>query len=821
MSSRSIDDSIKPSAFTRGRSAHFEQDLVDRRLKRLREKVLPIYPFLLNVPTGVPFRLGNRFVNDWAVSDEGPFTPEEQQLQYMTFLTHNEGDSLLVTVGDWSDASGSVMADPRSRPQSANSPPTSNSAKKKISLHDYKHKRKNGTSPLPLSQEAPGHQGASTIHHIPNDNHTPKHIPTIDNSHQRPPKPHLSPNPAAQWDIDHVDRKRLSDRDHDRHGLPVKDSAPAKRRKLLPEPPRPSSKADTSNGNGLPELLSPTLPPASSTPRLPRLLSPTLPPDLERELAKIGIEPLASDSQPESTVKSDTARLEAQKLEAQKLEAQKEKSSARTISELESSSATTNPNLSGKSPRLGSEKSATKDAETAKPGFHAVSNADLKSQVSSRPTQQPSIRSVHPSSMGPRLVVKLRYGRSNRKRVEALLKFSGKRKISRRSSPTPDAAERGLPHSAKFNQSRVPASTQADKSVPSDGKSKTVAGKQSNSSLNDYSKEPRLSGADKPQNPGLSQPQQEKARSVSITPVNELKHLSRHGLASNDGKVQSHPAPRKAPAASSLPSVTTQSPSHSNNVDKFGERRAWKEEYQKYGNLGRELKHAADRHTAKDKAASNDEKLAAATAIEAIICFVLAFIADDQSKAVSRQIGDSSTWLSIIAYWRVVKKNSLPYPPLHSLCLILGAVSYDAIHALDLERLAVTPVPGEHTPVPTPASDGQSVHSEESKRSLKDFLELKSRLPECYKESQRLWSDGSRGLSEDILARDFPETWSKRARTYSEQGKKLFKPGEYSGEIYLPLGKTSTPLEIVRFSCALLREWCSKENINWRSKLDL
>ncbi|KAL6234239.1 hypothetical protein BDW75DRAFT_169877 [Aspergillus navahoensis] len=810
MSSRSIDDSVRPSAFTRGRSTHSEQDLVDWQLKRLREEVLPIYPFLLTVPTNVPFRLGNRFVNNWAVSDEGPFTPEEQKLQYMTFLTHDEGDSLLVAVGDWSDASGSAMADPRSRLQSATSTPTSNSAKKKISLHDYKHKRKNGTSPSPLSHEAPGHQGASTLH-ITNDTHTPKHIQASDNNRQRPSKTHTSSIPFAQLDTEFVDRKRLSDRDHERHGLQVKDSAPAKRRKLSPEPPTLPLKAETSNGSGLPELLSPTLPPASSTPRLPRLLSPTLPPDLERELAKIGNEPLGSDSQPESTLISGPASLKTQK----------EKSSACGISQLESTSATTNPSLSSKSPRLGSEKSATRDAETAKPSFHAACNADSQFQVSSRPSQQSSTKSVQHPSSGHRLVVRLKYGRSNRKRVEALLKFTGKRKLSRQSSPMLDAAERGLPHYTKPDPPRVSASSQANKSVHSDCKSKTVSGKQANSSLKDHSKEPRSTGTEKPQTPGLSQTQQEKPRPVSITPVKELKHSSRHELASNDGKGHSHPAPRKAPADFSLSSTTTQSPSQPNSTDKSGERRAWKEEYQKYGNLGRELKHAADRHTAKDKVASNDEKLAAATAIEAIICFVLAFIAEDQSKAVCRQIGDSSTWLSIIAYWRVVKKNSIPYPPLHSLCLILGAVSYDAIHALDLERLAVTPVPGEHTPVPTPASDGQPVHSEESKRSLKDFLELKIRLPECYRESQRLWSDGSRGLSEDILAREFPETWSKRARTYSEQGKKRLKPGEYSGEIYLPLGKTSTPLEIVRFSCALLREWCSKENINWRSKLDL
>ncbi|KAL4734620.1 hypothetical protein BDV11DRAFT_197897 [Aspergillus similis] len=807
MSSRSIDDSVRPSTLTCGRSTHFEQDLVDWRLKRLREDVLPIYPFLLTVPTDVPFRLGNRFVNNWAVSDEGPFNPEEQQLQYMTFLTHDESDSLLVAVGDWSDTTGNVMADPRSRPQSAINTPTSNSGKKKISLHDYRHKRKNGTSPLPLSQEAPGQQSAFTLH-IANHNQTPKHIPTSDNNRQRPPKSHPSSNLAAQVHTE-VDRKRLSDRDHDRRGLQAKDSAPAKRRRLSHEPPTPPSKAEVLNGNGLPELLSPTLPPTSSTPRLPRLLSPTLPPDLERELAKLGDEPLASDSQPESTVTSDTARLKAWK----------GKPPARGISHLESTSATTNPNPSIKSPRLASEKSATKDADKTRFGIRTIANADSKAQVSCRPSHQLSTKSVQPLSSGPRLVVRLKYGRSNRKRVEALLKFTGKRKLSRQSSPLLDAAERGLSHSTKPDQPRVSVSTQANKSVQSTAKLKAAAGNQANSSLKDHPKEPRLAGAEKPQTPGLSQTQQEKTGPVTITPGKELKYSTRQELPSIDAKGHSHPAYRKAPADYPLSSATTHS--SSNSADKSGERRAWKEEYQKYGNLGRELKHAADRHTAKDKVASNDEKLAAATAIEAIICFVLAFIAEDQSKAISRQVGDSSTWLSIIAYWRVVKKNSIPYPPLHSLCLILGAVSYDAIHALDLERLAVTPVPGEHTPVPTPASDGQPINSEESKRSLKDFLELKNRLPECYRESQKLWSDGFRGLSEDILAREFPETWSKRARTYSEQGKKRLKPGEYSGEIYLPLGKASTPLEIIRFSCALLREWCSKEKINWRSKLDL
>ncbi|OJJ06417.1 hypothetical protein ASPVEDRAFT_140012 [Aspergillus versicolor CBS 583.65] len=801
MSPRSTDNSARPSASTRSRSTYSEQDSIDWRLKHLREEVLPLYPFLLTVPTDVPFRLGNRIVNNWAVSDDGPFAPEEQQLQYMTFLTHDESDSLLVAVGDWSDATGSVMADPRSRPQSATSTPSSSSTKKKISLHDYKNKRKSGTSPSPLSQDTPGRQGGPAVY-AHRDNHISKHIPTSD-SRQKPPKTHLSPTPPSQLDSEHVDRKRAPERDLGRHALQVKDNAPAKKRKLSPEAPVARPKTEPSNANGLPELLSPTLPPTSSTPRLPRLLSPTLPPDLERELAKIGNESLASDSQPESTVNSDSAKQKQLR----------DKASACDISQLES--ITTNiPNF-----HSSSEKCASREAESVKASSHAFSKTSIRPQMNSRPLQTLATKPIQ-SSVRSRLIVKLKYGRSNRKRVEGLLKFAGKRKLSHQSSPTPDVAERELSHSTKPEQPKVPTSDQIDKTARFDGKTKLTGGNRANYSTRDRAKESRLPSVEKPQTPVLSQVQQEKSRPVSITPAKDLKHSSRYEPVTNDRKEHSRPGSRKTPADPS-PSTITQSPSQSNSADRNAERRAWKDEYQKYGNLGRELKHAADRHTAKDKVANTDEKLAAATAIEAIICFVLAFIAEDQSKAISRQIGDSSTWLSIIAYWRVVKKNSLPYPPLHSLCLILGAISYDAIHSLDLERLAITPIPGEQTPLSNPVSDGQPAQLEDSKRGLKDFLELKSRLPECYRESQRLWYDGYRGLSEDILAREFPETWSKRARNYTEQGRKRLKPGDYSGEIYLPLGRTSTPLEIVRFSYSLLSEWCSKENIEWQGKLDL
>jgi hypothetical protein len=148
-------------------------------------------------------------------------------------------------------------------------------------------------------------------------------------------------------------------------------------------------------------------------------------------------------------------------------------------------------------------------------------------------------------------------------------------------------------------------------------------------------------------------------------------------------------------------------------------------------------------------------------------------------------------------------------------------VSYDVIHAHDLERLAASPIPGETTPVPTPGIDANAVISDENKRSRREFLDLKNRLLEHYKESQRLWLEGTQGLSEDVLMRDFPTTWSNRSRNYSERGKQRVTLGDYSGDYFLPLGRMSTPVEAVRFGRSALNEWCLREDVGWSHRLEL
>ncbi|EYE99553.1 uncharacterized protein EURHEDRAFT_446312 [Aspergillus ruber CBS 135680] len=729
--SPSTDNNFKNSKSAHERTFASDQESIDQRLKHLKDEVLPFYPFLLTIPTNVPFRLGNHFINNWAVGDDGPFTLEEQQLQYMTFLTHHEGDSLLVAVGDWSDGTGSIMPDQRSRSQSAASTPSSGPAKKKISLTDYKNKWKSGASAPPVTQEAIS-QSVSTFHAFDDKPRAPKPGPPRQNTHKHPNSTTLSKS-SSRPAFENTSRKRPPDfeREHSKSndGRPPSICSPKKPR-LSPDR-SVDDRPDRSKSNRLPDLLSPTLPPTSDSPGLPQLLSPTLPPSIEKELASIHDESLAHGASQKGSL----------------------------------------PNFD----------KLTEDA------------ARMSSNLNVLPldsTQSPSLQRVQSRSPAAapikrQLIVKLRYGRANKKRVEALLKFSGKRKTVASCSPT---------KKEDHNVSKVPLSD--DIAVMFHRPEKKVKHVPSDFVL------------EKPQTPmSISRPQGKH----KATPIKEPKITSSRHMEStiSEGKTPLTQG-SKDPAGDSTvrlsPPQANNQPSHSRSY----ERRAWKEEYQKYGNLGRELKHAVERHTAKESATASDKKVAAATALEAILCFILAFVADDQSKALARQIGDSSAWVSILAYWNVVKKISAPYPQLHSLCSILGAVSYDAIHALDLDRLAVSPLPGEHTPAP----------SEESKKNLKELLELKTRLPKNHKESRRLWAEGMRGLSEDVLEREFPETWQNRSRRYSERGKQPLTPGDYSGGFFLPLGRTDTPLQIVRFGWSILNEWCAKEGLHWRSRLD-
>lgn len=300
-------------------------------------------------------------------------------------------------------------------------------------------------------------------------------------------------------------------------------------------------------------------------------------------------------------------------------------------------------------------------------------------------------------------------------------------------------------------------------------------------------------------------------------------------VASGEGeKTPAHGLTSSTPgtASKTIKSFTSTPGDGQVNKSRDAERRAWRDEFQKYVGLGRDLKHASQRHSgiqkgSKEQTKSADEKLAVVVGVEAVLCFILAFVADDRSKSLARQAGDSGGWRSIVAYWQVVKSMASPYPHLQGLCSFLGAISHDSIHSLDLERLATSSLPLEQSPAPTPGSDGNTITSEENKKLSKEFFELKTRLIDSYREARSLWLQGTRELSHDILSQHYPATWSKRFQGVPERGQEKLKLRDYSGPYFLPLNSTTSPLEAVRFGLSFLAEWTEIEGVDWKPKLML
>ncbi|KAL8702503.1 MAG: hypothetical protein Q9201_004318 [Fulgogasparrea decipioides] len=118
-------------------------DKTDERLERIRENILPDVPYLMDCHAPYQQRLPSDLANNWRRSC--PFGKHEEQLQYMTFLSHTfRGDTMLRTRGDWDDGDGRLKNESAKRTSGSSSggisPLPGQPPRKKISLLDYKNK---------------------------------------------------------------------------------------------------------------------------------------------------------------------------------------------------------------------------------------------------------------------------------------------------------------------------------------------------------------------------------------------------------------------------------------------------------------------------------------------------------------------------------------------------------------------------------------------------------------------------------------------------------------------------------------------------------
>ena len=367
-------------------------------------------------------------------------------------------------------------------------------------------------------------------------------------------------------------------------------------------------------------------------------------------------------------------------------------------------------------------------------------------------------------------------------------------------------------------------------------------------------------------------------KSYLSTPVKDLKsaHMSRVKSSDSDAKTP------LGSLRSSTPSITNpengRPPSSTSSINSGGhppsarseERTALNDEYKKFAALGRTLKHEAKDLVSADKNPSaKDQKLSAALVVESILCFMLSFrLLDEANRSTSRN-GDRSSWRSLLPLLSQTCRTTTQYPYIHGLACQIEAIVRDLIRDLDVEalcsnRLLVGAIEGSTAT----STDDPSLPSSSSARRT-NLSTLRDETLDNMRQIDRLWSLGLTHLSKESLRKDFPDTWEAQAKVPQSQpsspGKSTGRPSssassslaggvvvgvggggggagsgagggggsggknrekliakQYREEgYYLPMGPTSSILEVVRFGGRVLDEWTEKEGVEWVGRMGI
>lgn len=728
----------------------------------------------------------------------------------MSFLPHQEEESdLLMAEGEWSDESGNILQEgisPQETYLSGANTPTA-AQRKKITLHDYKSKAKGGAE---SSEQLPVMEKNKT-------RDREKHVTEVNGAQVHGPEKEKLAIPRSSLPVPAKSKKRSHQEslESDHRSARVSPQSPRLEKRARTSSPKQSFletkshiPAPTANHEtqSIPRLLSPTLP--DSPPNIPPILSPTLPPAIEDFLVTETTPRPQLDSgmdhQRTDPVRSilATAGLETsvhpKKSPGQR--AQVEEQRIRSDSQMSARSAV-------------SDASGAGSALNARPSSHVVRSSAGGGSGPSTPRANGAR-----SSPGPRQrhTIILKYGKKNKKRIEALLKFAPRGK-----KPT-DKANPG-PHNRSDQLRSVPDSM-AD---PTHLQKGSLA--EASPAPKEQRQNPSLS-AEKPRTPVPSDHKSPlihsalQSRSIFSTPKKELKSSAMRRVESSDGlearTPTAGPSRHSTPLAAERPPTSNKaSPPTSAPHSRDEERRAWHHLHQKYFELGRTIKHEGTSigPSPGREPSNKDAATSVVLLIEALLCFMI-----DMTAVSYSQPTPDPGWRTILPYFLFVFRASRKFPHLHGLVVQLGAVCRQIIHKLDMDRLARDPLPEEQSgSAPTPGSDGNTKTNEDIDKYKKKYLDFRNELVSNAKELQVAWLDGSRILSLDMLKQEYPITWAKRSKDSTVRGIEKITPAKLGVDFFLPLDVSTTPIEATRFAIALLDEWTKREDVNWKPRIEL
>lgn len=805
----------------------------DDILNSLSKDILPPQPFLISVPTNTPFRQPSRLEGVWRTGT--PFNFDEEQLQYLSFHSHQEEDTLLLAHGGWSDERGNILREEAQKQDilrsATNTPSVGPQKRKKITLGEYK--KKGEAKDAAPNQEVSASQEANMA------------VAAVKAHHPEIKKPDT--NRVMQSKKRSIEELEPTMPSAAASANTSKDNVGPIKKARMTSPPRQSHK-ETSKLQGtakkIPKLLSPNLSPATIERKLPRLLSPTLPPGLEEMFAKRF--PNETPITPKKGASNQPSQSESQTSLAEK---SKDKHPL---------------NLSLQRDRSDSQNS-TKSATSVPRSDHERKGKPSPSIVAAKDLQK--IRQQqHEAQPSPRLkrIVVLKYGKRNSRTVLRLLKLAPKRKPT----PTPErdhARQEDKP--TEKSTDRRPVEVRKEKRPLPDTKEGPPGPPLKRPKL-----PPSLDSGEKPRTPvpqAFRSPLLQNSISFPLlfTPKKAPKSIAMQRVESSEGDVRTPegivrspratyrnttPLPVEPPrSATSSPSTThqedskslaskqshTSRPSSSTNQQPTSHlsngntarsreniHRAWRSQRDKYFQIGRSIKRAAQQLVPRGSSPSSnstDTKRSSVLYIEGLLAFMLNLAVNSKTTLAD--------WRSIMDYWAFVRSALQHQPDLRGLCLHLGTVCMGAIQRQDMERMEKTPVPSGNdvtvASAPTPGSDGQArlegSSGEADHRAKERYANMVTDITANFKRLERTAAEAEELLPWSIFRERFRGTWKRGIASSKVEVKRAEAEPEniQEGKFTLPIGPGSSGFEAVGFGMACLREWCETQGVTWKSEI--
>lgn len=464
-------------------------------------------------------------------------------------------------------------------------------------------------------------------------------------------------------------------------------------------------------------------------------------------------------------------------------------------------------------------------------------------------TEEPKSSKAEAVVSKPSLIVKLKYGKRNRQRIQLYLKLlpSPSRQSSKpkqidqivdEARDRGNARGRGSSSASQItDRSSKPEPREAPRSSqPVRPKATGIAEKRPRAGEGVAPPAKRPKGLNLDQKPSTpvqapllspamiksagKTPAKATSRNDHLKSAAMQRSISNESNAPTPGAKGSHLTPAGTPIPKNGEKGPTSAPLHSAGTGvRAVQLRALNDLSMKYNKLGRKLKHENQNIFANSKRTDEDNKRAALTGLECILSYMLAYTLGDARRRLEGKTCELyTTWISMLPLFHHLGGSTRRFADLKGLHAYLGVAINSKIHGSLIEkesRSSSNPFPVVESPQGGPAPSEASgaganpdvKHKLDSWKALIDHsLEAKKNLPSrtLEKKFPGTCESGSldgEGDSEILVG---------------EKGEPLF-----DGEFSLPIGAESTTIQAVRFGVSLVSEWCKVEKVQYEAQLKL